>query len=527
MAQGVLLRDASTFDENRFTGFPSAPVPNPNFLHANVRLTGVGYRVGGEARAITLVSPKHFVYARHFSLGTTTPLRFIAPDGTIIERFIAQNHNILNNAGQATDLRLGELAIPIPEDSGVIRQPYLNNPGPFNEGTFYNIPPNNQLIIIGRDAQGGSEITGKEVLLGSDTSLNGIDNWPGGSGFNAMRVFIYDYLVSTGANTDARFEVGDSGGPTLVNVGGEGAVVGIHSFFQTASAGGSPALFRGNDTFVAHPPYVTQMNTIMEADGYHMSEAHPDSTTLTLTITPPSGSIRAFHPAVFDYSIENTSSSADANNLVVQHPIATGSIASTTGSGWIETSQSTLFDARKGGLDPSNLTTFSSEIGFSTPGTFSIPITLKYDEGVDITETITITIVDSFLSYVAPTTTQTVDADDDDDSISNLAEYAFGGDISTNELVQSGTSTPLLPIASEPDTTGTVQYTFLRRTDAAARALTYTVQESSSLSATDWQDISLTGEVATDLGNGFESVATTFTPGSTEHFYRLKIDLDE
>ncbi len=528
--------DAAPGKHIRFVNFSTAtPTRNTGFLHAGVDTTGVGYFPNViQDPACTMISPKHYLQANHFNEITVGQLaRFVTAGNVVVEGTVGERHNLTNSSGGITDLLVGELVTRIPESSGIVCHPYLN------DQSSYTTSPNNQLIVLGRRAGGGVGTADQRGI----TEIFGQDN--------SVILFSYYNTPATSpiptTNDDVFFNVGDSGGPSLVEVRGRGAVVGIHSGVGTDTTNDRRVNF---DLFVPDASNVAQINAILAQDGYHLTEAFPDSGTPQLSVTAPTGVLRAGYPIDFTYTVTNPERSVDLNNIRIQHPVDLGTTSSVTsntpGTIWVDTSEPTLFDARLGGLEErgfgnnSNISssTVTSSVSFANGGTFTIPISLYCDENfsvqgdgthapVAVTESVTITLLESFVSYVAGNANETFSGDDDSDGLSNLVEYAFGGDLGTAEHVQPGSAQSLLPVASEPDSSGTVQYSFLRRTDAAARGLSYTVQESDTLVSIDWGDVTLSGEQTTDLGNGFESVVAVFNPSATQNFYRVKVELNE
>ena len=117
------------------------------------------------------------------------------------------------------------------------------------------------------------------------------------------------------------------------------------------------------------------------------------------------------------------------------------------------------------------------------------------------------------------------DADPDGDLLENLAEYALGSD-PTNAL--SGTNfLPECQIIQE--TTGDwMEYIYRRRTDAAQRDLTYSLQVSEDLQTGAWED-DLTTEIGTNtaIETGFEMVTNRVNASGTKRFVHLRIEMNE
>lgn len=118
----------------RLTGLPAARMPyfaaenvppgvyalNPDRWTAGIDLTGLvaahdqGGGVWSHAQGGCLVSPLHVVVAHHFA--TTGAVRFVAEDGSVVERAVASVVPLWNSAGGVEgDAALATLASPVPD----------------------------------------------------------------------------------------------------------------------------------------------------------------------------------------------------------------------------------------------------------------------------------------------------------------------------------------------------------------------------------------------------------------------------
>lgn len=108
----------------------------------------------------------------------------------------------------------------------------------------------------------------------------------------------------------------------------------------------------------------------------------------------------------------------------------------------------------------------------------------------------------------------------DADIANNLAEYAFGGD-PTN-----GTDIGYWPTSSlvEAGASNYIEYVYARRTDAEARGLSYTLQNTGDLVGGSWTNtgFEFVGEGAVDAG--FDAVTNRLPATNGVGFIRLKID---
>lgn len=514
------LRLYSAARHDRFTNALSSPVPNTTFIHKDVDLTGVGWRsVGSAPRALTLISPKFFVGARHYRPAIGDTIRFVAADGTIRDYSVKAHHDILNDDSPSdggpkpTDLSLGELVETVAPSDGINFQTYLKLP---NEAAYLAFP-NNQLITLGKNFRGG---------IGIANAINDFFGTPvtSGGNINNTRTMQFVYQTFEGSQDDSHVEGGDSGGPSLVNVNNRGAIVGIHTAVLPA-VGTTTCI----DSFVAHPPYISQINNIMATEGYHMTEAVPESIPMTLTPVIPTV-IRAGYEATLGFNISNNDLINGANNLKVDYAFPTSSSGvAATGEEWLKDTTGTSISVRKGGLMANLSTSLSTTFTSPSPSTFNLSVTYSADEFNSTVQIIPIEVIESYLSWSSDLSNSDLNADDDFDGVSNLLEYAFGGNPQVNSVYQLDGVTRLgLTIeAGANENQSTVG--FVRRKDAAQRALTYDLECSTDLSSASWIDASskILQTKTTSLNDDFEQVTLTVGSTADRTFYSVSITLSE
>ena len=187
------------------------------------------------------------------------------------------------------------------------------------------------------------------------------------------------------------------------------------------------------------------------------------------------------------------------------------------------TGQSTL---RRGGLAAGETVQFDVAMT-SAPadGMFTVTLNLKSDGSASQSFPLQIATLPSFASWASGLQDATLTGDSDQDGISNLIEYASGGDNRSGSVYFPGTATPLLPVFSSVPPT----LSFIRRTDAAARGLSYVVETSDTLTAGSWQSL---GQVPISVtpgpGSGFERAQAGLPANAAaKAFYRLRIGLAE
>ncbi len=506
-ANALVLRVYNPTAHLRMNGFPATPTINPTFLNPSgavsslLDLTGVGWSVEDTTKQFTLVSPRHFVGANHFRPAVGSTVRFLAKDHSLHTFTIAALSTIPNADASPSDVFLGELTGEVPASVAVLPLPYLNLA---TEAAYTG----QSLIIAGKAARGGRGTIGSVSDFGGDPITSG-------AGIKT-RAFTFSY-GSIGSADDAHAEVGDSGSPSLVNRSGMAALVGTHT--AVLNALGTTTTY---DTLVPH--YAPEFNARMEATGLHLRKSDPPATSFSATGMATTAIIRTGQAFTCRVSITNESALAD-NISASLTPPAGSSISGISAAGWYLTGATSL---RRGGLAAGETVEF--DVTFPSapnPGIIQISLNLKSDGSVPQAFQFPITILPSFAGWAAGLQDQSLTGDSDQDGISNLIEYASGGDNLTNsQTFPSGEmDDPLLPIFFN----NPMRLLFHRRTDASMRGLTYLVETSPTLAATSWQLLdSVPISVRSSPAIGFEKVEAVLpTTPFLKAFYRLRIELAE
>lgn len=504
---GLHLRNFSATAHLRMNGFPSNPSINPTFLNpsgvtdSRLDLTGVGWSVQDLTKQFTLVSPRHFVGANHFRPAIGSNVRFLAKDGSLHTFTVATISAIPNANGSASDLFLGEFTSELSGVVPVLPLPYLNLP---TEAAYVG----EALVVVGQNARGGRGV----IAAVQDFGGNPIT---GGAGIQT-RAFTFTYALAAGGNDDAYAESGDSGSPSFALRSGKAALVGTHTAVATALG-----TVRTFDTLVPH--YVPELNSRMEVTGLRMRKVNPAATSFSASGAPVQTTVRALAPFAFGITITNGAN--EAENLVAN--LTQGSnfgIPEISAAGWFSPASSII---RLGGLGAG----VSSQVGLAfaaAPGSgeTSVSLTLKSDGSANETFLFPLTVLPSFAEWAVGLNDISLGGDSDKDGISNLLEYAFGGDNTANSLFfPNGENTALLPrFAASPN-----RLSFIRRTDAGGRGLSYVIETSTTLEPGSWQVVADAAlSVISSPGPGFEEISAALpTTAAERRFYRMRIDLNE
>lgn len=504
-SSALVLRVFDPVAHLRINNFPSSPTVNPKFLNPSgsasslLDLTGVGWSVQDPTKQLTLVSPRHFVGANHFRPAVGSTVRFLAKDNTLHDATIASISTIPNPDNSPSDVFLGEFAADLPAAAAVLPLPYLNLA---TESAYVG----ETLVIAGQAARGGRGVIGSVSDFGGDPIT-------GGAGITT-RAFTFSY-GQVGSIDDCHAQGGDSGSPSFAIRSGKAALVGTHT--AVLSALGTTTTY---DTLVPH--YAPELNLRMESTGLHLRKIAPPATTLSATGSAVSGSVRAKTNFVFRISV--TTGTALAENVIAKLTLPAGLSASgLTAPGWVATGASSL---RRGAMAAGQSVQFELALeSTAAAGNLEISLVLKSDGSAERTIQLPVTVLPSFAEWTAGLADVTTSGDSDQDGISNLVEYASGGDGRTNSQYFPGSTVPLLPqLSGSP-----LGLDYLRRVDAASRGLLYHVEFSDTLAASAWQSADgLPASVSPGPSAGFEKVRVGLSqaPGG-KRFYRLRIELAE
>ncbi len=502
-AHALEIRNYSPTRHDRFVAGTSGQIINPNAYYNSSLYTGVGFGTpANDARQFPLVTPEHVLFARHFAFGGN--IRFINAGGTAIDRTILLNTEVPNGSGGTSDLIIMKLSAPVTAtDHGISPFPYLNLA---TESAYTNTV----LTTFGQTTRAGR---GRIASFG-----NYID-----SGIEQTRIFRFNYSTFTGNADDAYVVGGDSGSPTFAIANNRPALVGVH--LAVSSGFGT---ITNIDTFV--PNYAATVNGLLAAEGYQLIPAYPASVTMSTTLA--SVSLRQSKPATLSIDLANTSANTATNprlRLVFPDNAIPDSVSA---SGWIiENPAPRDYRLRRATLSGNSTSTASitynavpviEEIAFE--------VVQRSDGSPEASQTFTLPVMETFAGFVSALPLKGELDDPDSDSFPNLIEYALGGDPG----ISSATTAGGIPLAPQVAISGnTLSYSFPRRTDAAARGLTYEIRfsetlEENSFSSSPPPGFSMAAAPYSPDVPGFEQVTASLPATSPEKlFLRLEVTLAE
>lgn len=233
-ARALVVEGYDSEVNDRFrSGYPKAPVLNesPRFVGKGFDWSGVGWIVKEPTHSVALISPRHFVYAKHLSPGIGDEIAFVNRDGKVRTFTIAKLQEIqFFKEGAPTkyaDTAVGTLSEPVAKADHIAHYRVANF------GTTISGYIGKKILLYGHLARiGTNEIVEGTMLRGAMSEFN-----------------FYTTALSRGM---AKPESGDSGSPTFLPVNGELTIVGTH---------------REVDTDSMVPGLIPEINRILAQDG--------------------------------------------------------------------------------------------------------------------------------------------------------------------------------------------------------------------------------------------------------------------
>ncbi|GAA5484190.1 hypothetical protein [Haloferula sargassicola] len=491
------MRSESGGQHEWMTGLPANPTPVTAFPTSPELLRAIGWPNGGDEwhRNIVLVSPLHFLSVSHYPFVSSDAIRFRGADGVVRAYPIAATESVMRH-GQPTDLVVGTLATPVDPSTGVLPFPVANLAA---RADYLN----RDVLVIGKAGKGAtSRYSGFETLAGQALPFSNTEN------------IYFDYVVAAGAATDLHFEGGDSGSPTLMMEGGRLCLTGVHSSIWKWWKPQGWVVF-SDDVFL--PDYLTDMDALMEPLGYHVKRRYAEAVTLQVSVeavTPmASGS-----PGEVGVTL-TVAGAGMAHNLSVEIH-ATGA-SWVGGPGWLcEHGPGDTWSCRRAGLAAGTAAALSAYWLALPAEAVSVGATAVADGGAQATAAVQVSTAtpDPYQTWAKWLPEPGLDADPDHDGLSNLLEYAFGG----NPAAAGGDPQPVGAMIG-----GMLQLDFPRRSDAAARGLSYAVEYSTDL--VNWSAMVPAGASISvhSFGSswpGFEQVQIR-VPRQQRGYARVKVNL--
>lgn len=500
--QALQLRGYQAAVHDRFTGFPSAPVMNPGFLHGAERFTGVGWYVPDTRRQFTLVTPRHFLCATHFLPVVGEAVRFVDSTGAVIERTVVAVIPVPNDTSGNSDISVGKLDADLPPT--VTPLPWLNLA---EEDAALGA----RIMAFGRFARGGNG-----VLAGLET----LDE----TGISDTRCLYFIYRNASGDADDCWFEAGDSGSPCFATVNGMPALVGTNS-----AVGTDTGIVANFSAFVPH--YASKIDAILAVDGAAMTPVFPSAAGLVTDVEPSPQPLRQLAAGSAVFTVRNPGSAAAGSISAVVTFGASAVPDNLDAPGWTVSGGGGSWTLERASLAP------GGEVAFTVfwdivpeVDDLSCSIGLTSDASPDAFLETAVEVAPSYAAWSQGLEEPGTDDDPDRDGVPNLIEYGLGGDPLSGGM-ELAPGVPALPVISHASA-GSVSLVFPIRSDAELRGVSYVVEFSETLLEDSWSSEAPEGtEVSTEAWSpgvpGFAKRTVTWPSDAPRRFARLRVELAE
>ncbi len=496
------LRAYQAAVHDRFTDFPAAPAMNPGFLHDAARFTGVGWYVPDPRRQFTLVTPRHFVCASHFTPAVGQLVRFVGSDGVVVERAVAAVAAVPNDSGGNSDLALGTLDSEAPGTVEPLR--WLN----LAEEDAYR---GARLMAFGRAARGGNGVLAGFKMLDE-------------TGIADTRASYFIYRTLSGDADDCFFESGDSGSPCFATVNGEPALVSVNS-----AVGNASGTVTNYGAFV--PYYAAKLDAMLAAEDYSMSPVFPSPAGLTLERETQPGTLRRLREGAATFTVGNVGSLAAGNLVVVAVFDPAAAPDHLSAPGWtVSAGAEGTWTLQSACLDPGGELAFTASWPILPEAAeIACSVDLVSDVSPDAFHEMALEIAPSYAEWSKDLAEAGLEDDPDGDGLPNLLEYALGGD-PESASPQLAPGVPLRPVVTVSG--GEVTVTYPERGDGELRGISYIVEVSDSLAAGSWTSELPEGAVSATgswmpVVPGFVKREITWPADGPRRFVRLRVELEE
>ena len=512
--QGLTVKGYNATDHDRFTGFPGAPVMNPDFIYDATKFTGVGWWVytsvtyGTIYSPITAVSPRHLLCASHARPGPGTVIHFVDSTNTLVDRTVASFAIVPNDSMVNSDLCVITLTTPLPDT--VARYPWQNLGG--GEASYIG----QLLTVLGQNPNG--------TPRGGQAAITALDDEDGALLAGTYHA-VWSYNSAVALPNECALSPGDSGGPSFAIVGGQPALVGTH-----AAAGTVGPLTESLDTLLHH--YATRVDTILEPSGHRLMPANFTATTLGIPAGAASPTtLRRFNPGEVAFSVSNTGADLTGNiDVTLTFPAGHEPDTLTSPGAVVEAAGTGIWNLRKATLAASTSLTFTANwAALPDLPAINASITADSDTAPAIVANPSFPLGPSYAEWADGLAMPGQTEDPDDDSLPNLLEYAIGGDPESGSLFLPGDH-PLLPVMTESG--GIISLSYPERDDAVLRGISYLVQTSTTLAGLSWSATLPPGASSSTAPfapavPGFLNRTVTWPSDGPRRFARVKVDLAE
>ncbi|MDQ8191165.1 hypothetical protein QEH58_12725 [Roseibacillus persicicus] len=412
-AAAIEIRAYDPLRHDRFVDFPSDLTSNSNFYLAEEDWSGFGWCVQDTRKHFTLISPKHFVGARHFRPAIGQEIRFVNRQGVAKTYTVAARHDILNDEEPAvfSDLFVGELAEIVGPEDEVSIVPFLNLPA---EADYVG----QAIVASGRNSRAG------------EGTIATIEDFGGESGsvLNVNRGLTFLYVEPGTGGDECRLVDGDSGGPSAVLEDKGFALVGTHSAIAEESESGTTTQ-TNFDVFAPH--YLAGIDAVLAEDGYSVKRSNESQPNLALSLAESADPVLSSDGVDYVVTISNAFGGELARNLHITLTCDAGANFASYESpeeGWNFDQEGETLTALRGTLESEASTSLIVTLNLpdEPEGAVSLSVNLQADGSETLATSESTEVMQSYQSWAAGLSSVDLLADPDGDGVNNQLEYALG-----------------------------------------------------------------------------------------------------
>lgn len=308
-ASGLVHREYIARDHELFVVGAPKPTANSSCRYNASRFTGVGWIETDTRKMVSLISPEHVLFSKHFAPAIGQKVQFLNQRGEVKSFAITAIEDVPAAATLSSDLIIATLDSAVQPADGIDILTY------FSPADSVSLNGKNLTIVAQHGRIGSSKISNVSPIsiaqIGSIQALT----------FN---------FYKSGEPNDCRLDFGDSGGPSFIDEQDRLALVGIHcAVVQDVER----SFYQSIDSFV--PAYVPGINSILSRSAYRMRPYTATSTQLTASMTPLKVRNDSSKAILAELQIQNNGV-MDAGNIELRLVFESGKTPTQImGNGWL------------------------------------------------------------------------------------------------------------------------------------------------------------------------------------------------
>lgn len=329
-AFGLVHREYKQSDHELFAIGAPKPTANHSCPYQVSRFTGIGWIENDKRKMLSLISPEHVLFSKHFAPLVGQKVQFLNREGEVKTYTLSAIETVQAEAPNSSDLIVGQLDRSVQSEDGIEILSY------YNPKSSLSLNGKNLIVV----AQGG-RIGSSAISNICPLNIQQI---------GTIQALMFNFYGS-GRPSDCYLDFGDSGGPSFIEEQGKIALIGIHcAVVQDAER----TFVQSIDSYV--PAYESGINSILARSAYRLRPHSAVGTQLTASITPLKNALES-RSTIAELQISN-SGTIEAGNLEIKLVFESGKTpAQINGDAWqIRQISENVFCVRRNALAGSSST---------------------------------------------------------------------------------------------------------------------------------------------------------------------------